>query len=98
MASNEDERIDQLLSRAMAGEVPRLSASFDAEVMSRLTPRRLSSTGRTVIVVYAIVATGATAWFMRDLPMIWIAAGLSISMAVAAGAGLYGRHMVQGGR
>lgn len=98
MRPNDDELMDQLLKRAMAGEAPRLSASFDADVMKRAKPRRLSTTGRAVIAVYAIVATAATAWFMRDLPAPWIAAGFAISLAIGAGTGLYGRHIGQGSR
>lgn len=90
----DDDRMDGLLREAMAGDVPRLSPAFDARLARRLRPRRLTPSGRIVMGLYVLVASLSAAWFMRGLPMEWIAAGLVIGVSAAAGASAYARILV----
>ena len=90
----DDELMDRLLKDTMAGDAPpELSPAFDARVMRRIHPPRLSMGGRVIIAVYAVVAVSAAAWFLRDLPMLSIVAAFAISASVAAGASAYGRRI-----
>jgi hypothetical protein len=93
---HDDEAMDRLLRDTMAAEVPQLSPSFDARVMRRARPRRLTRTGRVVIAVYVVLAAATGAWMMRDLHMVSIFAAIVIDVAVAAGAGAYGRRLAAG--
>ena len=93
---HDDEGMDRLLRNAMVADLPRLSPEFDARVLRRVRPRRLSSMGRVVIAVYVVIAAAAAAWLMRDLPIVSIAAALAISVPVAAGASAYGRRLAAG--
>lgn len=92
----DDEVMDQLLRDAMAGDAPQLSPAFDARVMRRVRPRRLTSIGYVVMAVYLVIAVATAVWLMRDLPMAAIAAAVAIGMPVAAGASAYGRRLVGG--
>jgi len=89
----DDELMDQLLRDAMAADVPQLSPTFDAEVMERLRPRRLTPMGRVVIAVYAVAAVATAAWLMQDLRMELIAAAVAITVTVAVGASAYVRRL-----
>ena len=65
---HDDEMMDRLLRDAMAADVPQLSPAFDARVLRRVRPRRLTTMGRLVIAVYIVAAAATTLWLMRDLP------------------------------
>lgn len=93
---HDDDVMDRLLKAAMAAEVPRLSSAFDANVMRRVRPRRLTTVGRVVLAVYAMVAAATAVWLMRDLPLESILAAVAISVPVAAGARAYGRRLTVG--
>jgi hypothetical protein len=93
---HDDEAMDRLLRDTMAADVPQLSPSFDARVMRRARPRRLTRTGRAVVAVYVVVAAATGVWVMRDLPMVSILAAIVINVAVAAGASAYGRRLATG--
>jgi hypothetical protein len=92
---HDDELMDRLLRDAMASgeEAPKPSAAFDAEVMRRVQPRRLTALGRAVIAVYVVAATVTTAWLMQDLPLTSIVAAAAIGVPVAVGAGVYGQRL-----
>jgi hypothetical protein len=93
---HDDELMDRLLSEALAAKAPELSPEFDARLMRRVRPRRLTSTGRWVLAVYAVVAAAGAAWLMRDAPLLAIVATLAISVPIAIGASAYGRHIAIG--
>ena len=88
--------MDRQLKDAMAADVPQLSPAFDARVMRRVRPRRLTPVGRAVIAVYIVVAAAAAVWLMRDLPIESIVAAVVIGVPVAAGASAYGRRLAFG--
>ncbi len=93
---HDDDVMDRLLKDAMAADVPQLSPAFDANVMRRVRPRRLSAMGRVVIAVYAVVAVAMAVWLMRDLPVASILAAVAISVPVAAGLSAYWRRLALG--
>ena len=93
---HDDEVMEQLLRDAMAADAPQLSPAFDARVMRRVRPRRLTPIGRLVLAVYIVVAAASAVWLMRDLRMEWIIAAVVISVPVAAGASAYGRRLAAG--
>jgi hypothetical protein len=93
---HDDEAMDRLLRDAMAGDAPQLSPAFDARVMRRVRPRRLTPMGRVVIGVYLVVAAAAAAWLMRDLHMELIVAAVAIGVPVAAGTSIYVRRLAAG--
>ena len=66
---HDDDVMDRLLKDAMAADAPQLSPAFDARVMRRVRPRRLTTMGRVVIAAYAVVAAATAVWLMRDLPV-----------------------------
>jgi len=90
---HDDEMMDHVLRDAMAAAVPQLSPAFDARVMRRVRPRRLTSAGRLVIAAYSVVAAATAVWLMRDLDPLLIVAALAIGAPLAAGAGLYSRRL-----
>lgn len=90
---HDDEVMDRLLRDVMAADVPQLSPAFDARVMGRVRPRRLTPMGRVVIPVYILVAAATAVWLMRDLHMKSIVAAVVINVLVAAGASAYGRRL-----
>jgi hypothetical protein len=90
---HDDDVIDQLLRDAMAGGAPQLSPAFDARVMRRVRPRRLTPIRRVVMAVYFVVAAAMAVWLMRDLPLESIAAAVGIGVPVAAGVSAYGRRL-----
>lgn len=90
---NDDELMDQLLRDAMAGHVPQLSPAFDARIIDRVRPRRLSRLGRVTITAYAIAAAAATVWLMRDLGIALAAAAVVISVSAAVGVSAYVRRL-----
>jgi hypothetical protein len=47
----DDDVMDHLLRDAMAADAPQLSPAFDARVMRRVRPRRLTPIGRAAIAV-----------------------------------------------
>ena len=90
-----DNLMDGLLKDAMSETpAPQLSAAFESKLMRRVRPPRLTITGRLLMVMYAAVAIATTGWFMRDLPVTWIAAAVVVALPIAAGAGAYARHLV----
>jgi hypothetical protein len=93
---HDDEMMDRLLKDLMAADAPQLSPAFDARVMRRVRPRRLSAMGRVVIAIYIVVATATAVWLMRDLPMASIVAAVVIGVPVAAGVSAYGRRLAFG--
>jgi hypothetical protein len=93
---HDDDAMDQLLRDALGADAPQLSPAFDARVMRRVRPRRLTPMGRVVIAVYIVVAAATAVWLMRDLRMEWIAAAVAIGVPVAAGASAYGRRLAVG--
>jgi hypothetical protein len=93
---HDDEVMDQLLRNAMAVDAPELSLTFDARVMRRVRPRRLTSMGRVVLAVYIVVAAAMAVWLMQDLRIEWIGAAVAIGVPVAAGASAYGRRLAAG--
>lgn len=93
---HDDEAMDQLLKTAFAAEAPQLSPAFDARVLRRVRPRRLTPLGRVVLAVYIVIAAAGTVWLMRDLPLQSIALAAVIGIPVAAGAGFYGRRLAGG--
>ncbi|MEO6193406.1 MAG: hypothetical protein ABIS20_10370 [Thermoanaerobaculia bacterium] len=93
---HDDEMMDRLLRDAMAADAPRLSPAFDARIMRRVRPRRLTSMGRAVIAVYMVVAAATAVWLMRDLDVKSIVAAVVIGVPVAVGASAYGRRLTAG--
>ena len=90
---HDDELMDALLRRALAAESPSLTPAFDAAVLRRLRPRRLSRQGRVAMLVYGISATAATAWLMSDLPPAVLALGLTIGLAMGVAGSVYARRL-----
>ena len=92
---NDDELMDELLKDAMGAEAPpQLSPAFEATLMRRVSPRRLTSVGRVVIIAYAVIAAAVTVWLLRDVPVTSIVAALVISVSVAAGVSAYAHRLV----
>jgi hypothetical protein len=89
----DDNVMDRLLRETMAADVPQLSPGFDARLMRRVRPPRLTTMGRVVIAVYIVFAVVTAAWVMRGLPLEWIATAVAIGVPAAAGAGVYGRRV-----
>ena len=88
---HDDELMDRLLKESLAADAPQLSRAFDAGVMQRIRPHRLTSLGRMVIAVYTVVATASAVWLMQDVSLTALAVAVAISVPVAAGASAYGR-------
>ena len=93
---HDDEMMDRLLRDAMTADVPQLSPGFDARVLRRVRPRRLTPLGRAVIAAYVVIAAAATVWLMRDVQATWIVAAVAIGAPVAAAASVYGRRLAVG--
>ncbi len=93
---HDDDLMDRLLRDVMAADAPQLSPAFDARVLRRVRPRRLTRIGRVVIAVYALVAAATAVWLMRDLPMESIVAAVAIGVPIAAAASAYGRRLAVG--
>ena len=93
---HDDEAMDRLLRDVMAADAPQLSAAFDARVMRRVRPRRLTPMGRVVIAVYIVVAAATAVWLLRDVHMESIVAAVVVGVPVAAGASAYGRRLAAG--
>lgn len=92
---NDDDLMDELLTKTMSAERPTLSEDFDARVASRLRSGRLTQRAKIVLAVYFVAATATTAWLMGGLPIGAVAAGLVLSLAIAAATGAYGRHLAR---
>jgi len=92
----DDDLMDQLLRDTMAAEPPTLSPEFDARVMRRVRPRRLTQTGRWLIAGYVVVAGATAAWLMRDVPVSAIVAALVMTVPIAVGVSAYGRRITLG--
>jgi len=90
---HDDDLMDRLLRDAMATEAPRLSPAFDARVLRRLRPRRLTPLGRGLLAAYALVAVATAVWFLRSLPVELIALAVVVSASLAVGAGAYARRL-----
>jgi hypothetical protein len=93
---HDDEAMDRLLRDVMAADAPQLSPAFDARVMRRVRPRRLTPMGRVVIAVYIVVAAAMAVWLLRDVHMESIVAAVVVGVPVAAGASAYGRRLAAG--
>ncbi len=92
----DDESMDRLLRDALAAEVPQLPPTFDARVMRGVRPRRLSPGGRVVMTVYAVAASAASVWLLRDLPVSLVIAAVLVGVPIAAGAGAYWQRLAAG--
>ena len=92
----DDDLMDQLLRDTMAADPPKLSPEFDARVMRRVRPRRLTQTGRWLIAGYAVVAAATAGWLMRDVPVTAMVAALAMTVPIALGASAYGRRITLG--
>jgi len=90
---HDDDAMDRLLRDAMATEMPQMSPGFDARLMRRIRPRRLTAVGRVVLVLYVFLAVAGAAWFMRDLDARAILAALLLSLSIAGGTMAYGRRL-----
>jgi 4-amino-4-deoxy-L-arabinose transferase-like glycosyltransferase len=77
----------------MAADAPQLSAAFDARVMRRLRPRRLTPIGRVVMAVYIVVAAATAVWLIRDLPVASVVAAALVGLSVAVAAKAYGQRL-----
>ncbi len=93
---HDDNLMDQLLRDTMAAQPPQLSPTFDARVMRRVRPRRLTQTGRWLIAGYVVVAGATAAWLMRDVPVSAIVAALVMTVPIALGVSAYGRRITLG--
>ncbi len=93
---HDDAGMDRLLTNAMAADAPRLSPAFDARVLRRVRPRRLTPLGRVAIAIYAVVAAVTAVWLLRSLPMESIVAAVAVGVPVAASASAYGRRLATG--
>lgn len=91
---HDDEMMDGLLRRAMASEAPALSPGFDAAVLRRARPRRLSRLGRIVMVTYSLAAATATAWLTRGLEPVVVGVGLTIGLSMLVVGSAYARQLV----
>jgi hypothetical protein len=91
-----DDVMDQLLGEAMAADAPQLSPAFDARVMRRVQPRRLTPMGRVLVAAYFVCAVAAAVWLMQDLRVEWIAAVVAVGGPVAAGVSVYSRRLALG--
>jgi hypothetical protein len=90
---HDDEVMDRLLMEAMAADVPQLSRSFDARVMTRARPRRLSTLRRVVMAVYLVASVAATVWVLEDVPAASLVVAAFTGLPVAAAATAYGRRL-----
>lgn len=86
---NDDELMDQLLTKAMTADQPQLSSSFDARLMRRLRPRRLTSLGRIALTAYGVLSAATMIWLMQGLRVELIGLAAVISVAAAAGVSAY---------
>jgi len=93
---HDDDLMDRLLREAMAAEAPRLSPAFDARVLRRVRPRRLTPLGRGLLAVYAVIAVATAVWFMRGLPLELIALAVVVGAPLAVGASAYARRLALG--
>jgi hypothetical protein len=80
----------------MAADAPQLSAAFDARVMRRLRPRRLTPIGRVVMAVYIVVAAATAVWLIRYLPLASVVAAALAGVPVAVAARAYGQRLAFG--
>jgi hypothetical protein len=80
----------------MTGETPHLSAGFDDTVIARVRPPRLTTAGRLVIALYTIAALVLSAWAMRNMDVVLVAALIPVGALVAAGVSSYIRGVVVG--
>jgi hypothetical protein len=92
----DDAEMDRWLKDAMAAPPPRLSPAFDARVLRRVRPRRLTPLGRVAIAIYVVAAAAAAVGSMRDLPIESIVAAVAIGVPAAAAASAYGRRLAAG--
>jgi hypothetical protein len=90
---HDDDVMDGLLRDVMATDLPQLSPSFDARLMRRMRPRRLTTIGKVVMALYVVIAVATAVWLMRDLGVVSIATALAIGLPVTAGASAYGRRL-----
>lgn len=89
----DDEMLDRLLRDAMTADAPQLSPSFDARVMRRVRPRRLSAAGRVVMTVYLIGAAALSIWAIRDMPVELLVAAFLVSTPIAIVSAVYARRL-----
>lgn len=88
----DEQKLDALLRRTMAAP-PELSRSFDESVRRRVQPRRLTSTGRLLLIAYAGVCVAAVVWALQDWPLGLALGGLAIESLVAGAAGVYAARL-----
>lgn len=89
-----DHEMDVFLRETMAGESPQLSPGFDARVLRRVRPRRLTSTGRVVLVGYGAAAALVTSWCLYAVDPLALAMAVVVGIPVAAGTRAYAHRLV----
>jgi hypothetical protein len=87
---SEQEQVDLWLRDAMRGDVPRLSAAFDARLEKRLRPRRLTATGRIVMAAYVLAALLVSVWALRGAALDWSLVAV-VLLPIAVVASVYSR-------
>ncbi len=90
----DDELMDRFLRETMAGEAPQLSPAFDASVMARVRGRRLTRSGRAVMVAYAIGALVMVVWTTREAGVAAMAVSTLVCALVALGLSSYARAVM----
>ena len=90
---NDDELIDHVLRETMAGEVPQLSAAFDAKVMAGVRGRRLTPVGRALMGAYTIGALATTVLAMQDVSVTLMVISTVVGAGVALGLSSYVRAL-----
>ena len=78
-----DESMDALLRETLSADPPLLSRRFEVRVIRRARPRRLTSSGRMLMTLYAVAALAVAGWVMRDVPIEWIGASIALTLPVA---------------
>ncbi len=76
---SEQEKMDSLLRGMMASAAaPSLSLGFDQRLKKRLRPRRLSSAGRMIMGLYAVLTLVVSVWAMRSQSIAWSLIAIAI--------------------
>ncbi len=89
-----DHEMDAFLRETMAGELPQLSPDFDVHVLRRVRPRRLTSTGRVVLVAYGAAAVLVAGWCLSAVDPLALAVAVVVGIPVAAGTRAYAHRLV----
>ena len=92
----DDETIDALLRSALAAPQPRLSEGFEAAVMRRTAPRRLTRAGRTALLTYGVASAATCIWLMQDLAPLAILGGLTAGTVATLATWVYTSSLAKG--